>query len=46
MQNFLTENEAARMRFEELQAQSEEADLSEVVRGNSLFLLGDANFLL
>lgn len=46
MQNFLTENEAARMRFEELQAQSEEADLSEVVRGNSIFLLGDANFLL
>ena len=34
------------MRFEELQAQSEEADLSEVVRGNSIFLLGDANFLL
>ena len=46
MQNFLTENEAARMRFEELQAQSEEADLSEVVRDNSIFLLSDANFLL
>ena len=46
MQNFLTENEAARMRFEELQAQSEEADLSEVVRDNSIVLLGDANFVV
>ena len=26
------------MRFEELQAQSEEADLSEVVRGNSFHI--------
>merc|ERR1719225_1239760 len=36
----LTENEAARMRFEELQAQAEDADLSEVEATNCIYVAG------
>jgi hypothetical protein len=40
MQLMLTENEAARMRFEELQAQAEDADLSEVEATNCCYVAG------
>jgi len=40
MHMMLTENEAARLRFEELQAQAEEADLSEVEATNCIYVAG------
>ena len=36
----LSENEEARMRFEELQAQAEEADLSDVEATNCIYVAG------
>jgi len=40
MHMMLTENEAARLRFEELQSQAEEADLSEVEATNCIYVAG------
>jgi hypothetical protein len=40
MHLMLTENEAVRMRFEELQAQAEDADLSEVEATNCIYVAG------
>lgn len=40
MHFMLAEHEASRMRFEELQAQAEEADLSEVEATNCIYVAG------
>ena len=40
MHMMLTENEAARLRFEELQTQAEQADLSEVEATNCIYVAG------